>query len=133
MDSRATQQCNLPPYLYAVHWLLPATWLENALDWLRECVTRVTRHARIHKLQMSGPTDYCSLELYLLITYAFSKVEGYSSPAPPLSRCLYSYHWSKSTHIWSTSHLAASDRWQIMQWANCCLSSWNTANCRNCS
>ena len=37
IDSRAAQQCNVPPYFYAVKWLRPASTAfllpENATDW----------------------------------------------------------------------------------------------------
>ena len=61
MDSRATQQCNMFPYVFAVYWPSPASsafLLARKCNWLAErmLITCVARHARTHKLQLSGPT-----------------------------------------------------------------------------
>ena len=69
MGSRATQQCNLPPYVYAVYWVPPDS---SAFLLARKCsslaermlITCVMRYAWTHKLQLSGPTVhsvYCDL------------------------------------------------------------------------
>ena len=70
MDSRATQQCNMSPYVYAVYWLPTASsgfLLTRKFDWLAEKmqITCVMRNARAHKLQWSGPTVYSSTVLEL--------------------------------------------------------------------
>ena len=56
MNRRATQQCNMSPYVYAVYWLPPASsafLLANKCNWLAEkmLITCVMRHARLQKLQ----------------------------------------------------------------------------------
>ena len=61
MDSRATQQCNMCPYVYAVYWLPPASsgfLLARKRNWLAEkmLITCVMRNARTHKVQWSAPT-----------------------------------------------------------------------------
>ena len=53
---RATQQCNMSPYVYAVYWLPPASsafLLARKCNWLAEkmLITCVMRHARLQKLQ----------------------------------------------------------------------------------
>ena len=56
MNRRATQQCNMSPYVYAVYWLPPASsafLLARKCNWLAEkmLITCVMRHARLQKLQ----------------------------------------------------------------------------------
>ena len=56
MNRRATQQCNMSPYVYAVYWLPPASsafLLARKCNWLAEkmLMTCVMRHARLQKLQ----------------------------------------------------------------------------------
>ena len=65
MDSRATHQCNMWPYVYAVYWLPPASsgfLLARKCNWLAEkmLITCVMRNAQAHKLQWSGPTVHSS-------------------------------------------------------------------------
>ena len=63
MNSRATQQFNVSPYIYAVYWLPPgssAFLLARKSNWLaRIMVIRcVMPHAWTQKLLLSGPTVY---------------------------------------------------------------------------
>ena len=65
MNSRATQQCNMCPYVYAVYWLPTANsgfLLARKCNWLAKkmLITCVMRNARAHKLQWSGPTVHSS-------------------------------------------------------------------------
>ena len=68
MDSRATQQCNMSPYVYAVYWLPPAS---SGFLFARKCnllaekmlITCVMRNARAHKIQWScRQRDYKRIE-----------------------------------------------------------------------
>ena len=56
MNRRATQQCNMSPYVYGVYWLPPASsafLLARKCNWLAEkmLIMCVMRHARLQKLQ----------------------------------------------------------------------------------
>ena len=61
MDSRATQQCDMCPYVYAAYWLPPASsgfLLARKRNRLAEkmLITCVMRNAWAHKIQWSGST-----------------------------------------------------------------------------
>ena len=60
MNSRATQQYNMFPYMFMQFTgcqqpVQHSYWPENAIDWLRDNANYV-RHARTHNIQLSGPT-----------------------------------------------------------------------------
>ena len=70
MDSRATQQCNMYPYVYSVYWLPSAS---SGFLLARKCnqmakkmlITCMMQNARAHKLQWSGPTVHSSTVVLL--------------------------------------------------------------------
>ena len=74
MNSRATQQFNVSPYIYAIYWLPPgssAFLLARKCNWLAGIMVMrcVMRHAWTQKLLLSGPTVY---SLYCVLSYSVS-------------------------------------------------------------
>ena len=78
--NRATQQCNMSPYVYAVYWLPPASsafLLARKCNWLAEkmLITCVMRHARLQKLQrFRRKMPFYSFLILWLVSVAYRAV-----------------------------------------------------------
>ena len=95
MNSRATQQYNMFPYVYAVYWLPTASsafLLARKCNWLVAImlITCVMRHARTDNIQLSGPTVhslYCDHVVWTsrtpncVVTNSLNKLNWFDSNA----------------------------------------------------